>query len=213
MNLDELDVMLLTLRWTEVELDGQRGVLIHRGNGDNFPLELAEQLIDHGWQKIADHCESQGYQFAKLCAQPDRGQEAVSFVIPASFSIAHGGTPQHLPASYRVLELPEKLSIRAFRLIPFFIGCSQVEPTCTYFDFPSLHLPDGHLICFDDGFAVYVLEDAVFVRTVPEFLLHRRKSHLALLSQNSPQLQTLLEHQVRYLDHPLLFKLPESLSY
>lgn len=213
MNLDELDVMLLTLRWTEAEIDGQRGVLIHRGNGDNFPMELAERLVDHGWQKIADRCQSQGYQFAKLCTQSEPGQEARSFVIPASFSAIHRATPQNPPDGYAALKLPENLSIQAFRLIPFFVGCSKVEPTAAYFGFPSLQLTDGHLICFDDGFAVYVLEDAVFARTVPEFLLHRRKSHLAVLSRSSPQLQTLLEYQAQCLKHPLLFSLPESLSY
>lgn len=213
--IEDLDLLLLQMQWRETEEDSRTGVTLLRGNGEILSQQMAENLVDLGWDKIASHCHRQGYQFAKL-PFINSEKEARSYTIPASFASNQARSEPQFD-SFEPLEPGggQLIQAQAFRLIPFYLG-RKLLPDASFAQLPCMMLPsipNGRLIGFEDGFAVCLLQEPLFFESAAEFLLHRRQTHLSLLESNSWLLQTLQQQQSQSLDHPLLLGPPQRLSY
>jgi hypothetical protein len=63
-----LDLALLSLYWVGCE---DSTVIVLKGDGKLLPQNVAEQLIDLAWDKIARFCANQGYKCAYLYAESE----------------------------------------------------------------------------------------------------------------------------------------------
>lgn len=107
-----------------------------------------------------------------------------------------------------------KVTCRAISFIPFML-CCESNQSCdlAQLDVNGSVIDKVELRCFDDGFAVCVVERTVDCASVIDFLLDRRQFHLSVLNPVGSITTELLLRQDRSHRHPLIRELPNCLSY